>query len=174
VTICVSRMLASRMNRKQNDLTIARQPRKTQGYSRMQTFTAGRSIHSGRTVQREELSSTPNYGQGGTISRGPSTRPSTQNVTCDDTRKNRQEAAKRGPYNLGQAAKLLRVAYKTARRLCLAQGCARYSCGPGDEVIFPGDKVKRRTVRTRMTWKITGADIAQIRLRMRTSSKLAA
>jgi hypothetical protein len=77
-------------------------------------------------------------------------------------------------YNLSEAARLLDVAYNTAKRLCLAHGCARYPCGPGDDVIFPGDKLKRRATRTRMTWKITDADIAEIRLRMRGTAKLAA
>jgi|SRR5947209_5005712 len=77
-------------------------------------------------------------------------------------------------YNLSEASRLLDVAYNTAKRLCLAHGCARYSCGPGDNVIFPGNKLKRRAARTRMTWKITDADIAEIRLKMRGGVKLAA
>ena len=70
-------------------------------------------------------------------------------------------------FNLRQAAKELNVGYKAARRLCLTQGCARYSCGAGDEVIFPSNKSKRKGTNTRMTWKITPADIAAIKLAMR-------
>jgi hypothetical protein len=70
-------------------------------------------------------------------------------------------------FNLTQATKELNVkSYKTARRLCLTQGCARYSCGAGDEAIFPSTKSKRKT-NTRMTWKITLEDIAAIKLKMR-------
>ncbi len=70
-----------------------------------------------------------------------------------------EDAPKIVEFNLGEAARVL----------CLTQGCGRYSCGAGDVAIFPSTKSKRKGTSTRMTWKITPADIAAIRLAMRTT-----
>jgi hypothetical protein len=71
-------------------------------------------------------------------------------------------------YTLTDAAKELKVNPKTAKRLLLALACApSYSCGAGDQAIFPGDRPRRRATKTRMTYKITRADIDAVLLKMR-------
>lgn len=77
-------------------------------------------------------------------------------------------------YTLNRAALKIGVSYSTARRLLRDDpDVQRYSCTTGQEVVFPGMKLRKHQ-RVRMTWIIPESSIQRAKLKMRVHSPIAA